>query len=143
MLSLGGRGAKPPAVARSLTAEADGTGLQAEIRELVERVVGANLGRGPRVRTYLNSDVVTLVVEDALTDGERRLVREGLSDSVLSTRKALQRTMREELKAGLERVTGGEVWFSGNQMTPAIAIEVLVLEGGRAPARRCETSMAR
>jgi uncharacterized protein YbcI len=99
----------------------------AAISELIDGVVSANLGRGPRVRTYVNGTVITLVLEDALTAGELRLVREGLRESVLSTRRALQRTLREELKSGLERITGRRVRVSGDRMTPSVAIEVLVL----------------
>ncbi len=102
---------------------------EAAISELVSGLVSEYIGRGPRARTYLNGDVLTVVVEDSLTAGEQRLVRDGMSELVLSTRRAFQRTMREDLIAGVEQLTGSKVRLSANQMEPDITVEVFVLDG--------------
>ena len=93
-------------------------------------------GHGPTARTYLNGDVITVVLEDTLTKGEERLVRDGMSELVLSTRRAFQRTMRDDLVAGVERITGRRVRLSANEMRPDISVEVFVLDdsSGRDPA---------
>lgn len=106
------------------------------VSDLVGSLVGEYIGNGPTARTYLNGDVITVVLEDTLTKGEERLVRDGMSELVLSTRRAFQRTMRDDLVAGVERITGRRVRVSANEMRPDISVEVFVLDdsSGRDPA---------
>jgi len=99
------------------------------ISELVGGLVGEYIGGGPHARTYLNGDVITVVLEDTLTRGEERMVRDGMSELVLSTRRAFQQTMREALVAGVEEITGRRVRVSASEMRPDITVEVLVLDG--------------
>jgi uncharacterized protein YbcI len=108
----------------------------AAISELVGGLVSEYLGSGPKARTYLNGDVVTIVLEDTLTKGEQRLVRDGMSELVLSTRRAFEHCMRNDLKAGVEAITGRKVRACANQMATDITVEVLVL------ARSCEAAAA-
>ncbi len=88
-------------------------------------------GRGPtKARTYWNDDLITVLLQDTLTKGERSLVRDGKESLVLTTRLAFQMTMREDLITGLEAITGRKVraFMSANHMEPDVAIEVFVLE---------------
>ncbi|MCW3018412.1 MAG: hypothetical protein JWN10_720, partial [Solirubrobacterales bacterium] len=87
-------------------------------------------GRGPtRARTYVNEDLITVVLQDTLTMGERSLVRDGEVDLVLASRKAFQRTMSEQLTAAIEEHSGRHVlaFLSENHIDPDIAIESFVL----------------
>ena len=70
------------------------------------------------------------MLRDTLTKGERSLVRDGLADLVLKTRKAYQDTMREDLVTEVERITGRTIaaFLSDNHIDPDIAIETFVLE---------------
>jgi uncharacterized protein YbcI len=110
----------------------------AEISNLVVRLVNEYTGRGPtQARTHINEDLVTVVLQDTLTKGERSLVRDGNDELVLNVRLAFQQTMREDLTAGIEAITGRKVraFLSANHMEPDIAIESFVLDGtGDAPA---------
>jgi len=55
-------------------------------------------GRGPtRARTYLHDDLVTVLVQDTLTKGERRLVEAGRAEVVMDMRKEFQDTMQRDL----------------------------------------------
>jgi anti-sigma B factor antagonist len=90
--------------------------------------VGEYLGRGARASIDLDGDIVTVVVEGALTDGERRLVRDGMAELVLSIRRAFESSMRGELIAGVEAITGRQVRLCAHRMDTEIAVEVLVLE---------------
>jgi uncharacterized protein YbcI len=113
-------------------AESDPGGLRAAehadgISELVACLVGEHMGHRPRSRTYLNHDLITVLLEDTLTAGERRLVRSGLSELVLDSRRPFHQTMREDLIAGIEQLTGSEVRVIASQMRPDITIEVLLL----------------
>jgi uncharacterized protein YbcI len=67
-------------------------------------------GRGPtRARTYLNDNLVTVVLQDTLTKGERSLVDDNLAEAVLKMRKAFQGTMRHDLINGIEKILGRKV----------------------------------
>jgi uncharacterized protein YbcI len=88
-------------------------------------------GRGAtKARTYIYDDLVTVVLRDTLTKGEQSLVAGGKSDLVLKMRYAYQGTMRPDLIAAVEMLTGRTViaFLSDNHIDPDIAIESFVLE---------------
>lgn len=105
-----------------------GAGLAAEISDLVGGVASEHMGCGHRARTHVSGDVITVILEDTLTVGERRMVRDGMSELVLSTRRAFQRTMSDDLVARVAKLTGRGVRVSASEMSPDITVEVLVLE---------------
>jgi uncharacterized protein YbcI len=105
--------------------------LAASISNGVVHLLLEYTGRGPtRARTYITDDLVSVVLEDTLTKGERSLVEDGETTLVLTARKAYQRTMREDLIALVEETTGRKVraFLSDNHMEPDIAIESFLLE---------------
>jgi len=60
---------------------------------LIVRLLSEYTGRGPtQARTHFNDDLITVVVQDLLTKGERSLIRDGKAELVLETRKAYQFT---------------------------------------------------
>lgn len=100
------------------------------ISNAVVRLMSEYTGRGPtRARTYLNDDLITVVLQDILTRGERSLVRDDQVELVLTTRKAYQTTMGDDLIAAVEEITGRSVaaFLSDNHIAPDIAIESFVL----------------
>jgi uncharacterized protein YbcI len=102
----------------------------AAISNHVVRTMSEYTGRGPtKARTYINDDVVTVVLQDTLTKGERSLVGDDLDDLVLTMRKAFQATMRHELTGGIEEILGRKVvaFLSDNHIDPDVAVEVFVL----------------
>jgi uncharacterized protein YbcI len=109
------------------------------ISNLIVRLLSEYTGRGPtRARTHFNENLITIVVQDLLTKGERSLVRDGKGELVLETRRAYQQTMGEELIAGIEELTGRHViaFLSANHLDPDLAIETFVLaprSDGRPP----------
>jgi uncharacterized protein YbcI len=78
----------------------------------------------------MDNDLVSVVLRDTLTKGERSLVADGHSQLVLDMRKAYQNTMGDDLVAGVEELTGRKVlaFLSDNHIEPDIAIESFVLE---------------
>jgi uncharacterized protein YbcI len=87
-------------------------------------------GRGPtKARTYINDDLIAVVLQDTLTMGERSLVRDGEVELVLASRKAFQRTMSAEMIAAVERLSGRKVYafLSDNHIDPDVAVETFVL----------------
>jgi uncharacterized protein YbcI len=116
------------------------TGSQGQaISNLITRLLSDYTGRGPtRARTHFNENLVTIVVQDLLTKGERSLIRDGEQELVLETRRAYQQTMGAELTAGVEEVTGRQViaFLSANHLDPDLAVETFVLapeNDGRPP----------
>ena len=109
------------------------------ISNLIVRLLSEYTGRGPtRARTHFSENLITIVVQDLLTKGERSLIRDGKQELVLETRRAYQQTMGEELTAGIEELTGREViaFLSANNLDPDLAIETFILapqDDGRSP----------
>ena len=91
------------------------------ISNLVVRLLSEYTGRGPtKARTHFNDNLITVMVQDLLTKGERSLVRDGKANFVLETRRAYQPTMREDFTAGVEEITGRQViaFLSAGTSTP-------------------------
>ena len=100
------------------------------ISNFVVRLLSEYTGRGAtRARTHFNDDLITVVVQDLMTKGERSLIRDGRAELVLETRRAYQVSMREDLSAGVEDITGRKVvaFLSANHIDPDIAIESFML----------------
>src|SRR5215204_2848723 len=84
--------------------------LASSISNAVVRLISEYTGRGPtKARTHLHEDLVTVVLQDTLTKGERSLVRDGEHQLVLTMRKAYQSTMRDDLVEAVESLTGRRV----------------------------------
>lgn len=111
--------------------DARGGQVSAAIANSVVHVLGEYTGRGPtKARAWVNRDLITVVLHDTLTKGERRLVSDGHSQLVLSTRSTFQELMRVELVASVEDLTGRTVaaFMSANHIDPDVAVETFVLE---------------
>ena len=116
--------------ARGSDRPATGTKASA-ISNATVRLLNEYTGRGPtKARTYISEDLITVVLQDTLTRGERSLVRSGESKLVLASRKAYQRSMGPALTASVEEITGRKVvaFLSDNHLSPDYAVETFVLE---------------
>jgi uncharacterized protein YbcI len=112
--------------------ESPGRGSTASaISNHVVRLLADYTGRGPtRAKTVISGDLVTVVLADTMTKGERSLAQDGKADLVLQVRHEFQRTMREDLVAGVEMLLERKViaFMSSNHIDPDMAVEVFVLE---------------
>lgn len=114
----------------------------AEISNMVVRVTSQYTGRGPtKARTHVHDDLVTVVLQDSLTKGERTLVGHGHHELVLRTRRAFQEAMQADFVAGIEEILGCQVaaFLSANHTDPDYAVEIFILTSGTgrsAPAGR-------
>jgi uncharacterized protein YbcI len=107
-----------------------GGSQSAAISQSVVRLMSEYTGRGPtKARTTISKDLITVVLEDTLTKGERSLLADGKDDLVLTTRFAFQQTMRTDLVATVQDITGRDVaaFMSANHIDPDMAVEVFVL----------------
>jgi uncharacterized protein YbcI len=104
--------------------------VSASISNAVVRLLSEYTGRGPtRARTYIDEDLITVVLQDTLTKGERSLLRDGEVALVLANRKAFQNSMAADMIAAVERLTGRTTtaFLSANHIEPDIAVESFVL----------------
>ncbi len=100
------------------------------ISNAVVRLLAEYTGRGPtKAKTYINDDLITVVLRDSLTKGERSLSRNGDLDTVLKTRWAYQNVMSTELIAAVEEHSARRVlaFMSANHIDPDVAIESFLL----------------
>src|SRR4051812_38616872 len=105
--------------------------LNSALSNAVIRTIADYTGRGPtRARTMLHGDWIFVALEDTLTKGERKLAEIGRGEFVITTRRAFQTAMREELTTEISRLTGRKVvaFFSDNHLDPDIALEAMMLE---------------
>jgi uncharacterized protein YbcI len=94
-------------------------------------------GRGPtKAKTLISDNVVTVLLADTLTKGERKLVEAGNSERVLALRYDFQMAMREDLIGLVEGELDRKViaFMSQNHIDPDFAVEVFVLEPEEAQA---------
>ena len=108
----------------------NGHSTSAEISNAVVHLLSEYTGRGPtKARTYINDDLISVVLRDTLTKGERSLIANGSVDVVLDARKAYQAAMKQDLIAVIEKYSGRSVlaFMSENHIDPDIAVESFVL----------------
>jgi uncharacterized protein YbcI len=105
--------------------------LRAAISNAVVHIQRDYLGRGPtKARTSIAENTIVVILQDTLTKAERSLVESGDHDEVRRVRQRFQRTMRAELVAAVEALTGRSVlaFMSDTHIEPDLACEVFVLE---------------
>jgi uncharacterized protein YbcI len=105
--------------------------LNAAIARAVVRYHNEHLGRGPtKARAFHRDNVVVVVLEDTMTRAERTLAASGRTDAVVRLREAFQETMRVDLVAAIEELTGRKVvaFMSANNIDPDMAAELFVLD---------------
>jgi uncharacterized protein YbcI len=110
--------------------------LTSSISNAVVRIYADYVGRGPtKAKTSISGTLVTVVLQDALTKAEHRLIERGEEDAVLSNRRVFQSTMREDLVEMVEDLCHAKViaFLSDHQARPDYAVEAFVLDGPPAP----------
>lgn len=101
------------------------------VSKMLVRVHVKHAGRGPTtVRTFLNEDVITSVLEDALTPVEKTLAGDGQAETIERVRHKLQKSMRDDMVTQVETITGRRVrvFLSANELDPDVAVETFLLE---------------
>jgi uncharacterized protein YbcI len=110
-------------------------GPSAKIATCMVQLLHKHIGRGPtKAKTTINENIVTVLLADTLTTGERTLVENGRADRVIQLRHDYQLVMRDELVEIVERELDRKViaFMSQNHVDPDLAVEVFVLEPAEA-----------
>jgi uncharacterized protein YbcI len=104
--------------------------LSAAISNAVVGLLHDYTGRGPtHARTTIGPDTIVVTLRDSLTKAERTLAQRGQAVEVLAMRRAFQNTMRDDLIAAVERLTGRtvEAFLSDNLHEPDVAVEIFLM----------------
>ena len=107
--------------------------LSAAISNAVVGLLHDYTGRGPtHARTTIGPDTIVVTLRDSLTKAERTLASRGQALEVLAMRRAFQNTMKDDLIAAVERLTGRtvEAFLSDNLYEPDVAVEIFLMSRG-------------
>ena len=107
-----------------------GGALLRALANAVVQIVREYTGRGPtQARASIRDDVVVVLLQETLLKAELSLIKDSKSRLVIEMRRSFQQTMRAELSAAVERLTGRTViaFMSDSHLEPDYSIEVFVL----------------
>lgn len=116
---------------QSQSGNSPGRTANAEISTGMVKMLRDYTGRGPtKARTYISENLITCVLEDTLTKGERVLADYEGHDAIIQHRRSFQRAMRSDAEALIKAVTGRNViaFLSDNHIDPDVAVETFLLE---------------
>jgi uncharacterized protein YbcI len=119
--------------AREPGGDENGT-VRQEISNAVVGLYKQHYGKGPtRCRTYLQPELVVVVLGGGYTASEQTLFEAGRWYEVRETRQIWQDTMQSRFVETIEGLTGQTVqaFMSANHQDPDLAVELFVLEPGR------------
>lgn len=105
--------------------------MSAAISNAVVALLHDYTGRGPtKARTTVGPDTIVVTLRDSLTKAERTLAERGQGLEVLAMRRAFQDTMREDLIAAVQGLTGRKVeaFLSDNLHEPDVAVEIFLMQ---------------
>jgi uncharacterized protein YbcI len=115
---------------RDSVANGQGT-LRQDISTALVGLYKEHFGKGPtRCQTYLEPDLVVVILGEGYTAGERTLFEAGKWYEVRSARQIWQDSMQELFVTTIEELTGRKVaaFLSANRQDPDFAVELFVLE---------------
>jgi len=108
--------------------------LRADISREIVRLYKDHYGKGPvRCRTYLEPELVTVVLGGGYTRSEQTLFEDGKWHEVRRARQIWQDSMQERFVELVERLTGRQVaaFMSANHQDRDLAVEMFVLDPER------------
>ena len=128
------RSARVPLAGVARTEQTQGTRgeLAAEISSTFVQRVKQYADRGPtKCRTYIDDDLVIVLMRGGFSRLENTLFEDGKFLDVRTMRHAFQDTMQGRFTEVIERVAGPEVvaFMSASHQRPDLQMEVFVLDG--------------
>lgn len=109
--------------------------LRADISTALVRLYKEHLGKGPtRCRTYLEPDLVVVILGGGYSAAEQTLLDAGKWYDVRTSRQIWQDSMELHFVDKIEELTGRKVsaFMSANRQDPDFAVELFVLESEQA-----------
>jgi uncharacterized protein YbcI len=111
--------------------------LRADISNAIVGLYKKHFGKGPtHCRTYLEPDLVVVILGEGYTPSEQTLFEAGKWYEVREARQIWQDSMHERFVETIEELTHREVkaFMSANRQDPDYAVEIFVLEPSDAEA---------
>jgi uncharacterized protein YbcI len=108
-----------------------GGSINQAIANAVVRQHRRYVGRGPsKAHAFHHHNVIVVVMDEPLTQGERSLAANGQAESVQQLRRGFQRMMRRALVDDVEALTGSvvEAYLGAVHLDPDIETAVFVLD---------------
>jgi uncharacterized protein YbcI len=105
--------------------------LRADIATAMVGLYKQHYGKGPtRCRTYLEPDLVVVILGEGYTASEQTLFEAGKWYDVRSARQIWQDSMQERFVTTIEELTKRKVtgFLSANRQDPDLAVEIFLLE---------------
>ena len=105
--------------------------LRQELSNAIVALFKEFFGRGPAdCRTYLEPDLVIVILGEGYTAGEQTLFEAGKWYEVRAARQIWQDSMQERFVTTIEELTGRKVsaFLSANRQDPDFAVELFVLD---------------
>ena len=106
--------------------------LSAEISSTFVQLLKEHGGKGPtQCRTYLENDVIIVLLRGGYTRAEGTLFEDGKWLDVRTSRHSFSDTMEGRFTAALENLTGRRVnaFMSASHQDPDLQVEMFVLDG--------------
>jgi uncharacterized protein YbcI len=106
-------------------------GLGHDISNAIVGLYKDHYGKGPtRCRTYLQPELVIVVLGEGYTAAEQTLFEAGKWYEVRQARQIWQDTMKERFVETVERLTGASVraFMSASHQDPDLSVEMFVLD---------------
>jgi uncharacterized protein YbcI len=107
---------------------------RASISNEMTRLHREYYGRGPtKAKTYIQDDLVVVVLEETFTVAERTLVDRGEIDAIQQIRRRFQQQMADEFTALVEQATGRSVraFLSETHLETDVSVEIFLLSDNR------------
>jgi len=108
--------------------------IRAEIARKIVELSAEYYGHGPtRAKTYIDGDLVAVVLEETFTRAEKTLIGRGERDAVQEIRRRFQQHMADDFTAIVEQATGRKVraFLSETNLENDVSVEVFLLANGR------------
>jgi uncharacterized protein YbcI len=106
-------------------------GIRGNISRRIVQLHKEFYGRGPtKAKTYVDGDLVVVLMRGGFTPVEETLLQEGRGDSVIAQRMDFQDVMYDRFKEVVEQETGRKVvaFMSGSHQHPDLLGEIFLLE---------------
>jgi uncharacterized protein YbcI len=107
-----------------------GDDVRTKITAGMVRLLKEYYGKGPtKAKTYINDDLVVVLMRGGFTRVEETLLEAGHGEAVIRQRMAFQALMRERFSEIVARETGRDVvaFMSGSHQDPDVLAEIFVL----------------
>ena len=105
-----------------------------EISNAVSRIQSQYYGKGPiRAKTYMEDDLVVVVLEETFTRAEKTLISRGETEAIQAIRRRFQESVADEFVAIIEQATGRKVraFLSDTDVQNDVSVETFLLAENR------------